>query len=475
MGVPGNPNADGGSYRDPSGFVFYLSGGVYRTVADSTWGVMEEVFREGIVDDLVSRGWLVGSRIVEDGSEEHRTLCAAMPGWRHFIAHEKVPVISYPYEWTLSMLADAALLHLQIQKRLLKKGFALKDATAFNVQFIGPKPVFIDIGSIEKPQRMDIWVAYSQFCRMFLYPLLLFSRKRLSFRSIFMASVDGIEVDQAYALLGRWQSLAPSLFLDVYLQYVLNKKGHARARELRAEMTKPRRDPGPQILNLDRLARKVRGIREKQKVSGLWSEYEVTNTYTDSSRTDKEAFISKFMQEFKPATVLDLGCNTGEYSRIAAQAGAAVIALDGDHDSVELLYRKAFQEKMGILPLVADLTNPSPGLGFRNRERAALLERIRCEAVFALALVHHLLIAGRIPLAAIRDLMAELTSRYLVIEYVDREDPMFQTLLALREDLYKDLTPELFTGVFKERFELFHEAPLPGLKRRLMTFRLRNA
>ncbi|MBU1694980.1 MAG: class I SAM-dependent methyltransferase [Verrucomicrobia bacterium] len=470
---PDAARADGGSYRDPDSFVFYHGGRVCRAVSPELWPALEAAWQGGVIETLIRDGVLIGSELVPEGSEDHEAFSRHFPGMARFVLHQRVPSVSYPYEWSFSMLADAALLHLTIQEALLKADLSLKDATAFNVQFVRGRPVLIDLGSIEKPGRRDVWVAYSQFCRMFLYPLALQLFRGMNFRQIFLADVQGISAEETYKLLGFWRSFSPAFFMDVFLQRQFNRADQARVRRLKPQLTKGSGDPAVQVFNLRRLARKVKKLRARYTCAGPWSEYEQTHSYAGSARGEKEEYVGRFLKTYKPATVLDLGCNTGVFSLMAAREGAQVVAMDGDHDCVEMLYRKVREEQLPILPLVINLTNPSPAIGFDNRERLRFADRIRGETVLALALVHHLLVSGNLSLAAIRDLMAGLTTKYLVIEFVEREDEMFQTLLALRKDTCGTLSLQTFVNVFQERFDLLDSRPLAGTRRHLLTMQRR--
>jgi len=460
---------ENGSYRDRESFVFYSQDRICRALADRSWNAVERAWREGVLPALIRDGLIVRSEKVSESSDEYIRLSDRYPGWKHFLVHENIPFVSYPYEWCFSMLADAAVLHLQIQQVLLKHELSLKDASAFNVQFNGARPIFIDLGSIEEPTRRDVWIAYSQFCRMFLFPLLLHLYAGMSFKQVFLADIEGPSVDQVVQHLGRWRVLQPSMFLDVFLQHVLSPHGKKKARSLRTELQSTGASAEAQLINLHRLSRKIEGLRQKKRISGIWIGYEKNNTYQTPAHAEKETFIRDFMGKYKPATVLDLGCNTGEYSICCAQLGARVISVDSDHDCVEILYQRAKRAQLPVLPLVMDLANPSPGLGFMNSERGSFLSRAPSDAVIALALVHHLLISARLPVTAICRLMESLARRYLVIEFVERQDEMFQTLLALRrEEDYEEVTLDKFIAVFRQSFTIIKQMPLQGTKRHLL-------
>ena len=468
------PERDAGSYRDPSGFVFRYDNGIYRAVADDHWPIVEKLLNSPLWQNLETSGWVISTEIVPTADPVHRQLRDHHPEYHHFLRHRPLERISYPYEWSFSMLADAALLHLRLQRKLLEQNFSLKDASAFNVQFSNAQPIFVDVLSLARPTRMDIWPAYGQFCRMFLYPLLAHLTRRLTPRQLFLGSLDGLTAKEAYYIIGPLRSLAPTYFLDVFLQYLIEKSiTPDKVRSLRKRVAVSRGDARAQILNLARLERKVLRLKKKWNPSSSWQSYQKKCTYSDDGRIAKADFVQRVLAAEKPQTVLDLGCNTGHYSRIAAGTGASVLAVDTDHDCIEVLYREASQEKLPILPLLVDIANPTPGVGFRNQERRAFLERATSECVLALALLHHLLVAARLSLASIRDLLADLTKKMLIIEYVDRKDPMFQTLLALRDDLYGDLTRDLFIATFSERFEVIEEYPIPDTQRCLYHLRKR--
>ncbi len=464
------PIQNPGSFRDPDGHVFLRGDAIYRSMSESAALAIAEAHAAGLLQSMQERGWLVETAAVR--GDEERLLHQTLPGWRAFLRHERIPIISYPAEWSFSMLADAGLLHLRIQRELLGAGLALKDATAFNVQFRGSSPVFIDVGSIYKPPRLDLWVAYSQFCRMFLFPLALYAYRRISLKSMFLADINGVGVEEAYAGLGTMRALTPCFFVDLFLQHRFHKRGTAGAHEVKERLAQSGGNPEVQILNLERLGGKLKKLKGMDLSFGHWEDYAHDNTYDADAKAHKAGYIGRFMDSFAPKTVLDAGCNTGEYSLIAESKGAEVIAVDSDFNSVERLYRKARKDKLSILPLVVDITNPTPGQGFLNEERASFHERIEADAVLALALIHHLLVSARLGLTQIVELFGRLTRDLLVIEYVDLEDQMFQTLTALRAESYEHVTRDNFISAFGERFELIESEKVPGTKRELFTFRL---
>ena len=278
-------------------------------------------------------------------------------------------------------------------------------------------------------------------------------------------------IEEVARSLGRLQRLRPELLLDVTLPLWLQRWSEKGDRARREVLERPRSDSKAQVLNLQRLRRKIGRLARRYRPGGVWSEYTEICNYDDTAEQAKESAVREFLQQSRPRRVLDLGCNTGQYSRLAAACGAEVVAADADHDAVEILYRRLRQDPAPISPLVLDLANPSPGIGYLNRERAAFLERADADCVLALALMHHLLVSANLSPAAIRDLMYELTNRDLVLEYVPPDDGMFERLMKFRVDLFGDLSLDLCREVFRERFELLRETPIAGSKRTLLFLR----
>jgi SAM-dependent methyltransferase len=470
-GVPEDA-PEGGSFRDPSGYVFQRDGRVFRAIASSCHDLLRGLERDGTLPRLIERGAVVGTRFVEDPALR-ATLHAAHPAHEHFLEHDRIPFITFPYEWSVSMLADAGLHTLDLEEQLLDAGCALKDATAYNIQFVRGRPVFIDLGSFERPRRLDLWFALGQFNRMFLYPLMLAADQGWDLRSYFLANLQGRSVEEVARGLGWVARLRPRALLDVTLPLLLNRWAHGRTRVDRAFLERDNPDSRPQRANLARLRRKVRALAARHRPSGVWSDYARTCSYDAAADGTKRRLVGEFLAAHRPARVLDLGCNTGEYTWIACENGAEVIAVDQDHDAVEALYRRLRERPAPVTPMVLDITSPSPAIGHLNRERASLLERLDADCVLALALVHHLLISGNLSLQAICDLLHRLTKDLLVLEFVPPEDPMFRRMLQFRVDLFADVNAAACKSVFADRFTLLDEHPIPGTARTLLFLRRR--
>ncbi len=439
-----------GSYRDPSGFVFRRDGVLYRqvnqTFADD-WAAFES---SGLHAALLAKGTLI--------PDQPAALdLAAEAGAAAVIRPEEIGFISYPFEWSFSQLKDAALLTLGAQALAGEHGMTLRDASAYNVQFVRGRPVMIDTLSFERVAPDEPWKPYRQFCEHFLAPLALMAHRDGRLGLLLRTYVDGIPLDLASELLPRRTRWSPGLAAHVHL--------HARAQRQHADEG---REAAPKAVTmsasrrlalLDHLRRTVEGLRLPARGTE-WADYADQTSYSSAGTASKEAVVRAMLVAVGGKRAWDVGANTGRYSAIAAQAGYEVVALDSDWAAVErhhLALREAGERR--ILPLLADLADPSPAIGWANRERSSLLERANADAVVALALVHHLAIGRNVPLEMVSDLMARLGPN-LIIEFVPKGDPMVRRLLATREDIFPDYTLDGFRAAFAGRFAIVEEKPV---------------
>jgi SAM-dependent methyltransferase len=448
------------SFRDPDARVWEFEGRVLRTLDGHTAGVFQRLQEMPWLAEQMAAGRLVRTSLL-DRADWPANLPAGVAA---VLEHERLPLVTYPYEWSFSMLADAGLLQLDVQAALLAYGFSLKDASAFNVIFAGHSPCFIDLGSFERPARLDVWYAYGQFCRMFLFPLLLKLHRGVPLAGQFLPGLDGVDLELCYRCLGPLRSWSPACLLDVGLQHALQRKPvpAAPSASRPAGPAQPGR-PEAQQFNLRRLRKKLEQLKHAYRPAGNWSTYRDTHSYEAAAEQRKQKTVRNVLERARPAWVLDLGCNTGTYACIAADAGARVIAVDSDHDSIERLYRELQQRPAAVHPLVANLATPSPGAGYLGEERKPLLDRIQADAVLALALVHHLLISARLSLPMVADLFRRVSRNLVIVEYVDPSDEMFQAMLRYRRDDFSGLTLAAFRNAMAEHFvELFVDEIKPG-------------
>ncbi len=430
------------SFRDPAGFVFQRDGTLYRQVNQVGQADYDRFISSGLYETLSRNGQLVSH---EEVSEE-----AASPSLAYrVIRPERVPFISYPYEWSFGQLQAAALLTLDLQSSALEHGMSLKDASAYNVQFVGSSPVFIDTLSFETYEAGSPWVAYQQFCRHFLAPLALMSRVDIRLNQLLRANIDGIPLDLASRLLPALSKLNPGLLIHLHLHATMQGTHSDR----QAAPPKGGFKQTSMLGLIDNLRSTVKSLAWKQPKTE-WRDYTSDNSYTDRARTHKHELIDRFLKEANPSAVWDVGGNTGEYSRIASGQGRPTVSFDIDPACVERNFQQASTENdRRILPLLLDLTNPSPGIGWSCAERSSLIERGPAELVMALALVHHLAIVHNVPLPDIAEFFAKI-GRQLIIEFVPKDDVQVQRLLKGRRDIFDHYSQADFEAAFQGRFEI---------------------
>lgn len=421
--MPATP--DPGSFRDPASRVLLEGDQVFRALS-----------AEGLDDFQALRG----SGLLEDPRIIRTDLISEPPELSGLgfepaavLHHERVPFVSYPYEWSFSMLKDAALLQLDLVQAAVEHSLMLKDASPYNVQYVGVRPVFIDVGSFERLHEEELWVAYRQFCMLYLFPLLLQAHKGMDFHPLLRGSVDGIDAGQMRGLISARDRLRRGYFTHVVLQARLERRAVTAGGAGRGRISAALERPGLGAQLIATNVRKMRRLVSRLDWTprpGTWVGYAAHNTYSEDDNAQKDSFVRTVSSALRPQLVWDLGCNTGRHSRIAAESAGCVVAMDADPGPIELLYRSLRDEaRTRILPLTVDLTDPSPGLGWRGRERRPLLDRGRPDLVLALAVVHHLVIGGNVPMAEVIDWLTELGAA-VVVEFPTREDAMVQALLA---------------------------------------------
>ncbi|MGF1624163.1 MAG: methyltransferase [Alphaproteobacteria bacterium] len=456
--------AEPGSYRDRNGAVFYHRGRVLRAISAKALQDWERLSATGFFGRFSEQGRIVATeRLAEP---------PAVPGsaqWAAVLAHARIPFVSYPYEWPFAMLQRAALLHLELMRAALAEGMILKDSSPYNVQWTGVEPVFIDIPSFEALRPGDPWVGYRQFCELFLYPLMLQAYKGVAFRPWLRGSLDGIPAAAMRGLLSGRDLLRPGVLLHVVAQNALQRRyagsdGRGGA-GVRSKLTEA--GFGKQLIvnNVSKLQRIV-GRMQPAGTRTTWADYAQTHSYEAAEFEQKVAFVRAAAARRHWRLVWDLGCNTGTFSRIAAEYADYVVAMDGDPMAIEqLVHAQAGRpDARRILPLVMNLADPSPAQGWQGLERRAVAERGRPELTLCLALVHHLAIGANLPL---RDVIAWLAGlgTSLVIEFVGRDDEMLQRLLVDRDDQYADYDQPTFEALLGDHFDVAEQQPLKGGKR----------
>jgi precorrin-6B methylase 2 len=442
-----------GSFRDWDSRVFYDDGRVLRALSEDglrDWIALSEskLFAEAVAEDK-----LVATSRVDEGS---------IAGAAAVLEHRRIPFVSYPYEWTFAMLRDAALLQLELLRRALAEDLILKDSSSYNVQWNGARPVFIDVGSFERLPAGEPWAGYRQFCMLYLNPLLLQAYKGVDFRPWLRGSLAGITPVEARRLLSFRDLFRRGVLTNVALHARLERKHDDSDRDVKTELKRAGFKKELILANVRRLEKLVRGL-EWEPGSTTWSGYSATTSYDEADAARKEAFVRDVVHTRDWSLVWDVGCNEGRHSRIAAENARYVVALDGDGAVVDRLYRSLAAEGVTtILPLVADVTDPSPALGWHGLERQTLEARGRPELTLCLAVLHHVAIGGNVPVPEFLSWLAELRTA-LVIEFPTREDPRVASLLQRKKaGAHPDYDREPFERALAERFEIERTEALAG-------------
>ena len=457
------PAAESGSFRDRRGRIFYIDQRVLRSVMPIARDDFDFVRSSGLIDELVAAGKLVAESIVD----EQLPVTGESPV-SLVLEHPRLPFISYPYEWSFSALKAAALLHLDVQLAALDKGVAMTDASAYNIQFVGAKPIFIDHLSFRRYEDGEFWVGHRQFCEQFINPLLLQSVLGVPHNAWYRGSLEGITAVELAKMLPWHSRFAWNILTNVFLQARLQRAATSSDAIEKAKARKLPKIGFEQMLH--GLRNWIGKLELKPDDKTVWQDYAGDNSYADAEAANKRQFIGEFVAAVLPDVLLDIGCNTGVYSELALQSGAGLaVGFDFDQGALEQGMRRAHDRQLNFLPLHLDAANPSPDQGWLQGERGGFAERAKGDAVLALALVHHLVIAKNTPLDQTVNWLVNMAPKG-VIEFVPRQDPMVQRLLQLREDLFDDYEPVVFERLLGARARIEKSATVSASGRTLYWF-----
>jgi SAM-dependent methyltransferase len=461
---------DPASFKDPAGRVFYLDdhdGWIGRTLTTDAHAHLQAADRAGLLTALVADGLLVESEFAR-ASDLGLTDPAI---GTQVLKQRKIGFVSYPYEWSFEMLRDAALTTLAIMDRAISAGFVLKDATGFNILFDGLVPKLVDLPSLEPYVEGRVWAGYGQFCRSFLFPLLLAAYRDVDVQALLRGTLGEVPAGFAANLFSLRDYSRPGVLRDVMLQARLERTFGRSTETLQRETSTRAYPKALLVANVRRLRTLVEGLKGPGSPSE-WSAYDEDCTYSDADRAAKHAFVTRAIGHRRLAQVVDLGCNTGTYSRLALASAAHVVAIDLDSRAIDGLYRQA-PSGARLSPVVANLLNPTPAMGWALHERRSLFDRLSSNAVLALALIHHLRITGGVPLAAIVTQLLAIAPEGIV-EWIDKTDAQVQAMLALRPDVYDDYAWPTFEALLAERGEVVAVHDTHGGRRRLCHVRARS-
>jgi SAM-dependent methyltransferase len=452
---------EAGSFRDPDSAVFAAGGKVLRGLSGRAAEHYDQLRGTAFFPRLMRSRQIVATT-------DHLGDAPPSPRgakWARVLEHERVPVISYPYEWSFAMLRDAAALQLEVLRAALDECMSLKDGTAYNVQFVGSRPTFIDVGSFEPASGP--WPGYRQFCQTMLFPLLVQAHLGVPFQPLLRGAIDGMTPSDVAGMFAGLHRFRRGVLRNVTLHSVLERRVTTASEQVKDDLKAAGFSTEMTKATVKNLAKLVAGLEVRRRGS-TWSDYRDTCSYSDADAAAKQAFVRSALAAGESGVVLDLGANDGAYSRLAAEQADYVVAVDGDEMVIDGLYRRLRAErKENILPLVMNLVDPSGGLGWRNRERAAFAERVRPDVTLALALVHHLAIGANVPLPEVVSWLRSFGGR-VIVEFVDADDVQAERLLANKPPgLFDDYRRQAFEGLLAEHFLVHEQQRLPGGTRTL--------
>ncbi len=441
------------SFRDPSGFVFIQDGRIYRQINMSYKDNYDHLLKSGLYDDLIKEKLLIPHNEINQKSAQERNAYK-------IIRPECIYFISYPYEWSFTQLKHAALITLKIQKRAMNYGMSLKDCSAYNIQFLQGKPILIDTLSFEKYNKNKPWVAYKQFCQHFVAPLSLMCYKDIRLSQLLRVFIDGIPLDLASSLLPLKTKFKFNILTHIHL--------HAKSQKYFAKKSSKITNKQMGLYGflglIDSLENTVRKMEWKAE-NTEWADYYKETNYSESTFRQKIAIVSEYISESNPKSVWDIGSNIGVFSRISSNKDVQTISFDIDPGAVEKNYLSTIKNsETHLLPLLLDLTNPSPGIGWENSERISLLMRGPADTLLALAIIHHLAIANNVPLLRIAEFFSKLCT-YLIIEFIPKEDSQVKKLLRTREDIFLNYSKNDFERDFSKYFKIQKSVRLNDSKR----------
>ena len=449
------------SFRDPSGYIFEQDGQLYRHIDKSYAVHFNRLVDYGLLRHLFDNQLLVPHEVVSIPDPKEKSYATLKP--------TRLPLITYPYEWSFGQLKDAALLTLEVLKQSLNYGMVLKDASAFNIQFIGYKPIFIDTLSFAIYEEGQPWYGYRQFCEHFLAPLCLSSFIGVELLKLNRLGVDGVplKMTSTFLPLTSWFKPVPFLHIHLHAKSIEHYSNNAKVKAPRSESAKVSKRS--LLAMIDHLERFLVDLKLKKTDKTQWDNYDKETHYSDAGRLSKGNILKEFVAKVSPLSLWDLGANDGYFSRLIGNDNLLVLSLDSDALAVEKNYQNVKGTKnKNVYPLLFDVVNPSPSIGWGNEERAMLSKRTKPDLIVALALIHHLVITNNIPFEKIANYLCNL-AEWLIIEFIPIDDE--KICLLPNTAGKKSYSRQSFEFSFFNVYELIEEQKIQNSERSILLFR----
>ena len=454
---------DDGSFRDPVARVAHHNNSIYRIIYPNGFERLEFIKKILNKNDIAKL--IIETK--ELSKDEIKSLEISDQTNIRILKHKKIDYVSYPYEWSFYRLKDAAIHHLNLHINLLKNNGTLIDAYSYNIQFNYNEPTFIDLMSIKEYSEGEFWTGHKQFCESFLNPLVLKSKLGIDYNNWFKGNLEGIHTNELCKVLKLKHLFSWNIFYNIFLLNYFEKK-YKKNEDLK--FTKNKRLKKSYYLSiLSNLKNFIESLKPLKEQS-IWGDYSRNNTYDDEEKKNKYQFISDYLSKIKPNKTLDLGCNNGEYSKLALNSGCeSVVGLDYDLNAIDEAYLIAKKERINFLPLYFDVSNPSSNLGWCQKERKGFLERLSFDCVIALAFEHHLAIAKNIPLNDVIQWITSLAPKG-IIEFVPKNDPTIQSMIKLKGDIFPDYNYDNFEKILSNSSKIISKKKISKSGRILFSY-----
>ena len=454
---------DDGSFRDPVARVAHHNNSIYRIIYPNGFERLEFIKKILNKNDIAK----LVIETKELNKDEIKSLEISDQTNIRILKHKKIDYVSYPYEWSFYRLKDAAIHHLNLHINLLKNNGTLIDAYSYNIQFNYNEPTFIDLMSIKEYSEGEFWTGHKQFCESFLNPLVLKSKLGIDYNNWFKGNLEGIHTNELCKVLKLKHLFSWNIFYNIFLLNYFEKK-YRKNEDLK--FTKNKRLKKSYYLSiLSNLKNFIESLKPLKEQS-IWGDYSRNNTYDDEEKKNKHEFISDYLSKIKPNKTLDLGCNNGEYSKLALNSGCeSVVGLDYDLNAIDEAYLIAKKERINFLPLYFDVSNPSSNLGWCQKERKGFLERLSFDCVIALAFEHHLAIAKNIPLNDVIQWITSLAPKG-IIEFVPKNDPTIQSMIKLKGDIFPDYNYDNFEKILSNSAKIISKKKISKSGRILFSY-----